>query len=80
MLPIPINFTAWLEENREKLQPPINNTVLYHGKDTIVMVVGGPNKRSDYHINETEVQYNPLLSTMSYSSPVYSFLAINCPP
>jgi len=50
----PINFNKWLEENREKLQPPVNNFCLYNGKDHVVMVVGGPNSRNDYHVSETE--------------------------
>ncbi|KAI7847530.1 3-hydroxyanthranilic acid dioxygenase [Circinella umbellata] len=54
MLLPPINFTKWLAENEDKLQPPVNNHLLFRGDDTIVMVVGGPNKRTDYHINETE--------------------------
>lgn len=55
MLPLSLNFNKWLEENGDKLQPPVNNFLLFQGKDTTVMVVGGPNRRTDYHINETEV-------------------------
>jgi 3-hydroxyanthranilate 3,4-dioxygenase len=50
----PLKLQQWLAENAEKLQPPVNNFCLYSGKDFIVMAVGGPNERNDYHINETE--------------------------
>ncbi|KAG1441774.1 hypothetical protein G6F56_011336 [Rhizopus delemar] len=54
MVSLPVNFPKWIQENSHKLQPPVNNSILYKGNDTLIMLVGGPNKRTDYHINETE--------------------------
>ncbi len=50
----PFNFKKWIDDNRDLLKPPINNKVVYKDAEFIVMVVGGPNSRKDYHYNESE--------------------------
>lgn len=44
----------WIDENKHLLKPPVNNKVVYQDTEFIIMVVGGPNSRKDYHFNESE--------------------------
>jgi len=51
----PFNLQKWIDDNRDLLKPPVSNKNLYHeAGDFIVMIVGGPNARKDYHFNESE--------------------------
>ena len=54
MLKPPINFKNWIESNRHLLKPPVGNQVVYDQGDFMVMVVGGPNSRKDYHVDPVE--------------------------
>lgn len=54
MITMPFNFKQWIDDNRHLLKPPVNNKVVYKDAEFIVMVVGGPNSRKDYHYNESE--------------------------
>ncbi len=49
-----INFQRWIEENRALLKPPVGNKVVYGDGEFIVMVVGGPNARKDFHVDPAE--------------------------
>ncbi len=50
----PINFTTWIADNRHLLKPPVANKTMMVGKDFIVQVVGGPNSRTDFHVDPYE--------------------------
>jgi len=51
----PFNLSQWVDDNRHLLKPPVGNKQVYlESEDFIVMVVGGPNGRKDYHFEDGE--------------------------
>jgi len=48
------NFQRWIDEHRDVLKPPVCNKQVFPDAEFIVMVVGGPNSRDDYHYDEGE--------------------------
>jgi 3-hydroxyanthranilate 3,4-dioxygenase len=49
----PLNLHRWIEEHRHLLQPPVGNAMIWNSQ-FMVMVVGGPNQRADFHVNPGE--------------------------
>ena len=46
------NLQRWIDDHREQLRPPVCNQQVFEENDFIVMIVGGPNARRDYHVDE----------------------------
>lgn len=62
----PFHLQKWIDNNRRLLKPPVGNKNLYvDAGDYIIMVVGGPNARKDYHYNETEELFYQLEGNIS---------------
>ncbi|HWG32010.1 MAG TPA: 3-hydroxyanthranilate 3,4-dioxygenase [Steroidobacteraceae bacterium] len=69
------NFQRWIDANRHLLKPPVGNKCLFSDGDFIVMVVGGPNARKDYHVDPGEeffyqLEGDMVLKTMQNGAPV----------
>jgi len=49
-----INLWRFIEEHKDQLKPPVNNKVIWKDAELMVMVLGGPNKRRDFHVDPSE--------------------------
>jgi len=59
------NFSRWIDAHAELLKPPVGNKqVFVEASDLIVMVVGGPNARTDYHDDPYEEFFYQLRGNM----------------
>jgi len=48
------NLRKWVDEHRDELKPPVGNKMVFRDSEFLVMVVGGPNRRKDFHVEEGE--------------------------
>lgn len=45
------DLMQWIEDHRDRLKPPVGATRLLPQGDFLVMAIGGPNERTDFHDN-----------------------------
>ncbi|MBC6975047.1 3-hydroxyanthranilate 3,4-dioxygenase [Bacillus sp. Xin] len=48
------NLLKWIDENKELLKPPVNNKVIWQDSEFIAMILGGPNRRRDFHVDPSD--------------------------
>jgi 3-hydroxyanthranilate 3,4-dioxygenase len=59
------NFANWIDAHAHLLKPPVGNQEVFTGAgDLVVMVVGGPNARTDYHDDPYEEFFYQLRGNM----------------
>jgi len=59
------NFSRWIDQHAHLLKPPVGNQMVFReAGDLIVMVVGGPNARADYHDDPYEEFFYQLRGNM----------------
>jgi 3-hydroxyanthranilate 3,4-dioxygenase len=52
MMPLQaLNLDDWIDRHRHVLKPPVGNKRVFEDGDFIIMVIGGPNSRQDYHVD-----------------------------
>ena len=70
-----LNFKRWIDENRHLLKPPVGNKRVFQDGDFVIMVVGGPNARKDYHVDPGQeffyqLEGDMVLKTIQDGKPV----------
>jgi 3-hydroxyanthranilate 3,4-dioxygenase len=61
----PFNLFKWIDENADRLKPPVSNVQIWEGTDMIVTIVGGGNRRTDYHDDPREEFFYQLRGNMT---------------
>ncbi len=50
----PFDFKGWIDAHRDLLKPPVANKLVFDAAGMTVMVIGGPNRRTDFHDDPVE--------------------------
>lgn len=59
------DLMQWIAANKARLQPPTAAFTVLRDRDYMITIVGGPNRRTDYHVNGREEFYYQLEGTLT---------------
>lgn len=59
------NLKKWIDEHRDLLKPPVCNKQVWQDAEFIVMIIGGPNERTDFHVDPGEEFFYQLEGDMN---------------
>jgi len=48
------NLKRWIDEHRDLLKPPVGAEMIWRDSQFIVMIIGGPNARRDFHVDPSD--------------------------
>jgi 3-hydroxyanthranilate 3,4-dioxygenase len=48
------DLKRWIEEHRDLLKPPVGAEMVWNDSQFIIMVIGGPNARRDFHVDPSD--------------------------
>ena len=48
------NLKRWIDEHRELLKPPVGAEMIWKDSQFVIMIIGGPNARRDFHIDPAD--------------------------
>jgi 3-hydroxyanthranilate 3,4-dioxygenase len=48
------NLKRWIDDHRDLLKPPVGAEMVWKDSQFIVMIVGGPNARRDFHVDPSD--------------------------
>jgi len=58
------NLNKWIDDHRDLLKPPVGAEMIWKDSQFIVMVIGGPNARRDFHIDPSDEFFYQLRGNM----------------
>lgn len=61
----PFSLSAWIDDHRAELTPPVSNRQIWREADMIVMIVGGGNERNDFHDDPREEFFHQIKGDMN---------------
>ena len=48
------NLKTWIQEHRHLLKPPVGAEMIWKDSEFMIMAIGGPNARRDFHIDPAD--------------------------